>query len=77
MSDRINVTFTCSSCGPTEIRVDDETKDSSPVFCATCGADFQTTWGEVKAHATEQAKEALLKPLLSGLKKSGWKISKR
>ena len=64
----VPVKFECSNCGPTTLNIEDELGDASPVHCATCGADFQTTWGEVQKSAVDKLAGDIFKG-------PGWKIT--
>ncbi|TWI29735.1 hypothetical protein IQ24_03552 [Paracoccus sulfuroxidans] len=61
MSDNINVTFKCLSCGTDPISLttdDDVATDDSLVRCKSCGQEFGR-YGDVKAKAKEIAAEKL------------------
>lgn len=66
--EEIAFKFECSDCGLTDILVDDEAQDSSPVSCAKCGQHLNATWADVK--------EAALKSQVGEMfKGSGWEVS--
>ncbi|MEZ5896878.1 MAG: hypothetical protein R3C51_10815 [Parvularculaceae bacterium] len=69
MTDKIVAKFNCTGCGPTELKFDEKLGDSAPVFCAKCGADFQTTYGEVKS---EKFVDDQIRDIFKGTR---WKVS--
>lgn len=76
MSDKLNVTFECKSCGanPATLELPDDYTDDSVASCKACGQQFGR-WGDVKAKATEAGKDALVgmvKDAFKGMK--GWKV---
>ncbi|MBZ7920576.1 hypothetical protein LAC81_02085 [Ensifer adhaerens] len=72
--DTIDVTFTCSKCGPTKIELPDDYTDDDHAKCKSCGADFGP-YGDIKKRAMKHAKaevDKMLKGAFKGLK--GWKV---
>jgi predicted nucleic acid-binding Zn ribbon protein len=75
MTDQIVAKFECSSCGPTEIEYDEKLGDSAPVFCAKCGADFQTTYGAIKSDVMARGEKVVGDMIKDTFKGTGWKVS--
>lgn len=73
MTDKIVAKFDCSNCGPTEIKFDEKLGDSAPVYCAKCGADFQTTYGAIKKDFIARSKKAVHDAIGDTFKGTGWK----
>lgn len=74
MTDQIIAKFECSTCGPSSIKYDEQLGDAAPVFCASCGADFQTTYGEVIRTFKTSGKKVADNALKNIFKGTGWKI---
>ncbi len=73
--DVMNVTFTCTKCGPTTLELPDDYTDADHAKCKSCGADFGP-YGEIKKRALKAAKkeaEKMLKNAFKGVK--GWKVT--
>ena len=75
MTDKIVAKFNCTGCGPTELKFDEKLGDSAPVFCAKCGADFQTTYGEVKKEFFAKSEKFVDDQIRDIFKGTGWKVS--
>lgn len=70
MSDQINVTFKCQSCGGTVLELPDDYTDLSIAKCKGCGIAF-STYGEIKAKAMDLAKKevnTMFKKAFKGIK---------
>lgn len=74
--DRINVTFSCPSCGadPATLELPDDHTDDSIAHCKGCGVSFGR-YGDIKSRAMETARDAAQKMLRDAFKGvKGWKI---
>ena len=67
--DRISVTFQCNSCGanPASLMLPDDYTDNSVASCKDCGIEFGR-YGDVKAKALAQAREAVTGHVRKALK---------
>lgn len=71
----LKVTFTCAKCGGHRLAIEDEENDASRVTCEACGHDF-CTYGELKAAASEKAKDAVENLLGDVFRNAGFKVTK-
>lgn len=70
----MNVTFTCSTCGPTVLELPDDYTDESHAKCKKCGADFGP-YGEIKKRAMDEAKKEVTGMFKDAMRKAGWKTN--
>lgn len=75
MTNQIVGSLKCAGCGRVseKFEVENESDRNSIVRCIFCGAEFNQTWGQIKAEFERRAQQFGDDLLKGAMKKAGWK----